>query len=606
VRGTTTAGRAGKVNFGFTEADDHDELVCNHAAQNAAGGCVLSKSSELPANRLYFGDNLDVLREKVKDESVDLVYLDPPFNSDANYNVLFKSAGGNASGAQAEAFRDTWDWSESAMDAYDDVMAANGDVALVLSGFRKWLGENGMMAYLAMMTVRLIELRRVMKPDASIYLHCDPTASHYLKIILDAVFGHQGFRNEIVWQRTSSHNDPKRYGRIHDSILYYSNSEKPIWNEVYEKPDADFFNAHDFEVDENGQHYRKRDLTAPYRGGPSGQYEWKGKMPSKGRMWSYTRDNMLKLEEEGRIVYTRTGMPRLKIPVEELKGLPFQDVWARPELWLNSGAKERIGYPTQKPLALLQRIIAASSNPDSVILDPFCGCGTTVEAAQRMNRQWIGIDVTHYAITLIEARLRAAGEAANTYQVEGRPTTLAGARELARRDKHQFQWWAAWRLGARWYREEKKGADRGIDGRMMFKNGPYGDGMIIISVKGGENIGVKDVRDLRGVIEREGAEMGVIVTLEDPTGPMVSEANAAGNLAKSAHGRLPRLQVVTIADILDDRMPKLPPLPQPDRAVMRAPRKEHRGQLELLLPFAGDKILPALGDFIDPSIMRFG
>jgi adenine specific DNA methylase Mod len=253
------------------------------------------------ANKLFFGDNLDVLREKVKDESVDLVYLDPPFNSDANYNVLFKSAGGRASGAQAEAFRDTWDWSDSAMDAYDDVMAANGDVALVLSGFRKWLGENGMMAYLAMMTVRLIELRRVMKPDASIYLHCDPTASHYLKIILDSVFGHQGFRNEIVWQRTSSHNDPKRYGRIHDSILYYSNSDKPIWNEVYEKPDADFYKSHDFEVDENGMHYRKRDLTAPYRGGPSGQYKWKGKIPSKGRMWSYTNENMLKLEEEGRL-----------------------------------------------------------------------------------------------------------------------------------------------------------------------------------------------------------------------------------------------------------------------------------------------------------------
>jgi DNA modification methylase len=557
-------------------------------------------------NKLYFGDNLDVLREKIKDESVDFVYLDPPFNSDANYNVLFKSAGGQASGAQAEAFRDTWDWGDSARDAYDDVMAANGDVALVLSGLRKWLGENGMMAYFAMMTVRLMELRRVMKPDASIYLHCDPTASHYLKIILDAIFGHQGFRNEIIWQRTSSHNDPKRYGRIHDSILYYTQSEKPTWNEVFEKPDADFFKTHDFEIDEAGQMFRKRDLTAPHRGGPSGQYEWRGKRPPKGRMWSYTHDNMLKLEREGRVVYTRTGMPRLKIPVEELRGLPLQDIWARPELWLNSAAKERIGYPTQKPLALLQRMVAASSNPDSVVLDPFCGCGTSLEAAEIMKRQWIGIDVTHYAITLIESRLRAAGANADSYQVIGRPINIAGARDLARRDKHQFQWWASWRLGARWYREEKKGADRGIDGRMMFKNGPYGDGMIIISVKGGENIGVKDVRDLRGVIEREEAEMGIIVTLEEPTGPMINEANAAGNLSKSAHGRMPRLQVVTIADILENRLPKLPPLPQPDRVISRAPRKEHRGQLELLLPFAGDKVAPAKGDFVDPSIMRFG
>ena len=557
-------------------------------------------------NNLYFGDNLDVLREKIKDESVNLVYLDPPFNSDANYNVLFKAAGGHASGAQAEAFRDTWDWGDGARDAYDDVMRANGDVALVLSGFRKWLGENAMMAYLAMMTVRLTELRRVMKPDASIYLHCDPTASHYLKLILDSVFGHKGFRNEIIWQRTSSHNDPKRYGWIHDSILYYTLSDTPIWNEVFEKPDDDFYHAHDFETDESGQMFRKRDLTAPYRGGKSGQYLWKGKRPSKGRMWSYTQENMLKLEAEGKIVYTRTGMPRLMIPVEELRGLPLQDVWSRPDLWLNSAAKERIGYPTQKPLALLQRIIAASSRPDDVVLDPFCGCGTTVEASEKMKRQWIGIDVTHYAITLIEGRLKAAGAALPSYQVIGRPINMAGARNLAQRDKHQFQWWAAWRLGARWYREEKKGADRGIDGRMMFKNGPYGDGMIIISVKGGENIGVKDVRDLRGVIEREDAEMGVIITLEEPTGPMKSEASAAGNLVQSAHGRLPRLQVVTIADILDGKLPKLPPLPEPERKPVRLPRGPERDQYELLLPFAGNKVAPAKGDFVDPSIMRFG
>ena len=294
------------------------------------------------------------------------------------------------------------------------------------------------------------------------------------------------------------------------------------------------------------------------------------------------------------------------IPVEELRGLPLQDVWSRPDLWLNSAAKERIGYPTQKPLALLQRIIAASSRPDDVVLDPFCGCGTTVEASEKMKRQWIGIDVTHYAITLIEGRLKAAGAALPSYQVIGRPINMAGARNLAQRDKHQFQWWAAWRLGARWYREEKKGADRGIDGRMMFKNGPYGDGMIIISVKGGENIGVKDVRDLRGVIEREDAEMGVIITLEEPTGPMKSEASAAGNLVQSAHGRLPRLQVVTIADILDGKLPKLPPLPEPERKPVRLPRGPERDQYELLLPFAGNKVAPAKGDFVDPSIMRFG
>jgi adenine specific DNA methylase Mod len=556
-------------------------------------------------NKLYFGDNLDVLREKVKDESVDLIYLDPPFNSDANYNVLFKP-GGQASQAQAEAFRDTWDWGEGAGHAYEDVMRVNGDVALILSGLRRWLGENGMMAYLAMMTARLLELRRVLKPEGSIYLHCDPTASHYLKIILDAAFGHGGWRNEIIWQRTSSHNDPKRYGRIHDTIFYFCKGDAPTWNQIFEKPDDDFFDAHDFETDENGVRFRKRDLTAPYRGGGSGQYEWKGRRPSKGRMWSFTRENMLKLEAEGKIVYTRTGMPRMKIPVENLRGLPLQDVWTNPELWLNAAAKERIGYPTQKPLALLDRIIRASSNEGDVILDPFCGCGTTVECSEKLKREWIGIDVTHYAVTLIERRLSTIGVSPDAYQVVGRPTDLAGARDLARRDKHQFQWWAAWRLGARWYREEKKGADRGIDGRMLFKNGPYGDGLIIISVKGGDNVGVQMVRDLRGVIEREESEMGLLVSLAEPTTPMMTEAAAAGFVQKSAHGRLPRLQVVTIEDILDGRMPKLPPLPEPERADRRAPRKQFKDQLELLLPFAGDKVGPAKGDFIDPSIMAIG
>ncbi|MGB6699799.1 MAG: DNA methyltransferase, partial [Methylocella sp.] len=273
---------------------------------------------------------------------------------------------------------------------------------------------------------------------------------------------------------------------------------------------------------------------------------------------------------------------------------------------INSQAKERLGYPTQKPVALLERIIAASSNEGDIVLDPFCGCGTTIHAAQKLDRQWIGIDVTHYAVTLIERRLSAIGISPDAYQVVGRPTDLAGAHDLARRDKHQFQWWAAWRLGARWYREEKKGADRGIDGRMLFKNGPYGDGLIIISVKGGDNVGVQMVRDLRGVIEREEAEMGIFISLAEPTGPMMTEAAAAGFVSKSAHGRLPRLQIVKIEDILERRLPKLPPLPEPERIDRRAPRKQFKDQLELLLPFAGDKIGPTKGDFIDPSIMAIG
>lgn len=555
-------------------------------------------------NQLHFGDNIDVLRNPklIKDESVDLIYLDPPFNSKANYSVIFSDNAGEFSEAQTEAFKDTWSWGPSAAQAYDDIMKMRNEISALMESFRKWMGTNGMFAYLIMMTVRLVELHRVLKPTGSIYLHCDPTASHYLKIIMDAVFGAENFVNEIVWQRTSSHNDPRRYGRIHDVILYYSKSGDRIWNPIYEAPDADFFDAHDFETDEEGRRFRKRDLTAPYRGGPSGQYEWNGKLPPRGRMWSYTKANMEKLEAEGRIVYTRTGTPRLKIYVEDLRGLPLQDVWAKPELWLNSAAQERLGYPTQKPIALLERIIKTSSREGDVVLDPFCGCGTTIEAAERLKRQWIGIDVTHYAVTLMETRLRNAHPEAD-YKVFGRPTDIAGARELADRDKYQFQWWAAWRLGAQTY-ETKKGGDRGIDGNIYFANGPYGLGRIIISVKGGAHVNPSMVRDLAGTVEREGAEMGVLVTLGEPTRGMVADAANYGFVPKTPHGRMPRIQIVSAEDIVDGRKPMLPPLPAPDHhAHIR--RKLHKDQLELMLPFAGAAGLRAEdGSMIDPSFVR--
>ncbi len=538
-------------------------------------------------NKLYFGDNLDMLREKIKDESVDLVYLDPPFKSNANYNVLFKP-GGVVSEAQAEAFRDTWEWGDSARDAYDDVMKLNGDVALVLSGLRRWLGESAMMAYLAMMAIRLLELRRVLKSDGSLYLHCDPTASHYLKILLDAIFDHDGWRNEIMWRRTpfsgSSKARAQQLPRSHDVIHFYTLGKKWTWNPPTLPYKSEYLAR--FKWDDN-------DGRGPYR---------------KTLLKTYSQETLERLKQEDGLIHpVRAGAKySYKQYLDKSSGTrQIDDVWTDINS-LNPVARERLGYPTQKPLTLLERIIQQSSNEGMTVLDPFCGCGTTVEAAVKLKRQWIGIDVTHYAVTLIERRLRAVGVQHGAYEIVGRPTDLAGARDLARRDKHQFQWWAAWRLGARWYREEKKGADRGIDGRMLFKNGPYGDGLIIISVKGGENIGVKDVRDLRGVIEREDAEMGILITLADPTGPMMTEAAAAGVVSKSAHGRMPRLQVVTIAGVLDGRMPKLPPLPEPERAATRAPRRTEKDQLELLLPFAGDKVAPRKGDFIDPSIMAIG
>ncbi|MET2825832.1 site-specific DNA-methyltransferase [Mesorhizobium shangrilense] len=553
-------------------------------------------------NKLFFGDNLHVLRERINPESVDLVYLDPPFNSNANYNVLFREDGGAPTEAQAEAFRDTWEWGEHAAEAYEDVMRASGDVALALKGMRAWIGQNAMMAYLAMMAVRLQELRDVLKPTGSLYLHCDPNASHYLKIILDALFGPSGFRTEISWRRQSAHNDAKQgrkqYGNVRDTILFYTKSDKWKWNTQYTPYDPGY--VRDFYKHREpgtGRAYRLSDLTGPggaAKGNPL--YEVMGIK----RHWRFSREKMDLLISQGRVVQTKPGtVPAQKRYLDEMPGVALQNDWS--DIKAASG-REALGYPTQKPLSLLERIIQASSDPGDVVLDPFCGCGTTVEAAERIGRQWVGIDVTHYAVTLIEARLKANHPNAS-FSVHGRPVDLASARDLARRDKHQFQWWAAWRVGAQTYREEKRGADRGIDGNILYKNGPYGDGRIIISVKGGEHVGAQMVRDLRGVIEREEAEMGILVSLAEPTQPMVREAADAGFVTRSAHGRLPRIQIATIEDMLSGRMPKLPPLPIPERKLTPSIRRKDKDQLELLLPFDGEKIIAAKGVFVDPRFV---
>jgi len=410
-----------------------------------------------------------------------------------------------------------------------------------------------MMAYLAMMAVRLVEMQKKLKPNGSIYLHCDPTASHYLKILMDALFGHMCFRNEVVWCYRKWSVAANQFVRNHDIILFYSNDAA-----------ASQFNV---QYVETSAGTKKR---------------WKGKKQLA--------------------IFGDDGV-RQASSVEDEAKTPCPDWWEISII--NPNAQERLGYPTQKPLKLLERIIRASSNPDDLMLDPFCGCGTAVDAAEMLDRQWIGIDIAHYATTLIEERL-ARWRPDATYEVHGRPTTLAGARNLAARDKHQFQWWAAWLLGAQSYkRDQKKGADQGIDGIIAYKNGPFGDGRIIISVKGGENVGVAMVRDLRGVIEREEAEMGILISLIDPTAPMVTEAAAAGFVSRSAHGRLPRLQIATIADILEGKVPQMPPVPRPEYHVQKRKRTS-RDQLELLLAVSGDAPPAIKGDYIDPRFMRFG
>ena len=526
-------------------------------------------------NQLYYGDNLDVLRLHVADESVDLVYLDPPFNSNANYNVLFAERDGTQAAAQIKAFEDTWRWDEGAARAYEDVVEAGGRVSQAMQAFRTFLGENDMLAYLAMMAPRLVELRRVLKPTGSLYLHCDPTSTHYLKLLLDAVFGPKQFRNEVTWKRTSSHaNVSQRYGVVQDRLLFYTKTDEWTWNQSYTKYEPDYIETFFDQEDKQGRRYARRDLTASMQRASSGQiYEWKGITPPASRCWAMTKDRMDALDASGRIHWPKkkTGMPRLKRYPEDLPGVPMADIWTDIKIMHNLSA-ERLGYPTQKPEALLERIISASSNEGDVVLDPFCGCGTTVAAAQALGRQWIGIDVTNLAITLIRHRLKDAygDDIEQTYQVIGEPVSVPDAEALAASDPYQFQWWALGLVGAR-PAEGKKGADQGIDGRIYFHDGDTGKTkQIVLSVKAGK-LHAPYVRDLRGVVEREQAALGVLLTLNAPTKAMRTEAASAGFYA-SPWGQHPRVQILTVGELLAGKKLDAPPPRQTSRTYKRAPK----------------------------------
>lgn len=536
------------------------------------------------SNHLFYGDNLSVLRDSIRDESVDLIYLDPPFNSNAGYNVLFKAPDGSGSAAQIEAFDDTWHWNDSAESAFADVLrSGNSAAAEMLRAMRGFLGENDMMAYLAMMAARLIELHRVLKPTGSLYLHCDPTASHYLKILLDAVFGTRCFKNEIDWKRTSTHSDAKTWSNNADCILFYTKREKGFrWNTPREALSDAYVKAKFTEDDNDGRGpYQKHDMTSPSPR-PNMMYEWRGfPYPDKG--WRFQRETMEQLEADGRIWYPissdgsldLTRRPRLKKYLSEMSGGVIGDIWSDiPPL--NSQAQERLGYPTQKPVALLERILNASSNPGDVVLDPFCGCGTTVHAAEKLGRSWIGIDVTHLAIGLIEKRLRDAFPAVQ-FTTHGVPQDIHAARDLAARGKyHEFEKWALSLIAAQPGNFGKKGADRGLDGRLYF--GAKGTTLGIVSVKAGENIGVSMIRDLKGVIERERAGVGVFLTLTEPTKPMISEAASAGLHEEPGFAPVPRLQIVTVEQAMQlrERAVQLPA--RRDDAFKRAAREETPGR----------------------------
>jgi DNA modification methylase len=534
-------------------------------------------------NRLYYGDNLDVLRRHVEDDSVDLVYLDPPFNSNANYNVLFAERDGTSAASQIEAFEDTWKWDENAARAYEEIVERGGRVSQAMQAFRTFLGDSDMMAYLAMMAPRLLELRRALKPTGSIYLHCDPTASHYLKMLMDAVFGPLQFRNEVVWKRTSAHSSAKRFAPVHDTILFYAKSDDMTWNPAYQPLPQETVDAWYNNIEpETGKRFNRADLTAAgIRSGPSGS-AWRGIDPTeKGRHWAIpgfigqlvsgldTLQALDALDAAGRLFWPKRsgGIPMLKRYLDEARGIPALDVITDISP-LNNVAAERLGYPTQKPEALLDRLISASTNEGDTVLDPFCGCGTTIASAQKIGRRWIGIDTTNLAITLIRSRLTDTFAGAVEYEVIGEPVSIPDAAKLAADDPYQFQWWALGLVGARPV-EEKKGADKGIDGRIYFHVGDGKTRQIILSVKAG-HITVSQVRDLRGVLDREKADIGVLISLEEPTGPMRKEAASAG-FYTSPWGKHARLQLVTVEDLLTGKTIDRPPM-QTSTTFKRAPK----------------------------------
>lgn len=535
---------------------------------------------------LFYGDCLEVLREHVADQSVDLVYLDPPFNSNRDYNAFFAPADTTGATAQITAFEDTWHWGEQAQKEYDELLRNlnAGPVIPLVSSLRSFLGENDMMAYLVMMTSRLLELHRVLKDTGSLYLHCDPTASHYLKIVLDGMFGPTKFRNEIIWKRTSSHSDASnKYSRIHDVILFYAKSANTTWNRQHIEYDEEYKKRFKYE-DKRGR-YMDDNLSAKGLSGGGYEYKYKG---IQG-LWRCPIETMERLDNENRLYWTSKGGIRIKRYLHELPGVICGDVWT--DIFpINSQSQERLGYPTQKPVALLERIIQASSNPGDIVLDPFCGCGTAVHAAEKLGRKWIGIDITHLAIALISQRMHSAFPDC-AFTVTGTPQDVASARFLAENNglngRYQFQFWALSLVDAIPDNQKKKGPDGGIDGAIYAYDSPAAKKpfRIIVSVKSGK-IPANHIRELRGLIEehknRDNTQMAFLLTLEPPSRKMVADAIAAGKYVyPGGQKEFPRIQILTIEELLGGKKPDY--LDYQDRRSMnKQARKEKRPPREKL------------------------
>ena len=533
-------------------------------------------------NQLLYGDCLSLMREMPMGY-VDLVYLDPPFNSNRDYAAIYEDETGRPLPEQIEAFNDLWELSPERVEAIKMMpvlMREAGVPDEVAELWRHWMqalrnAQPRLLSYLSYMTERLLPLRSIVKPTGSIYLHCDPTASHYIKAMMDSIFGHQNFRNEIIWRRTGAHGRAKRWGPIHDVILFYTRSDSYTWNRTFEPYDQSYIDEF-YRFSDNHGRYRYVTLDGPgKRGGPSGE-PWRGVSPTnKGRHWELPPDRALPpwfkhppgyanmtvqerldvLDAAGLIYWPPRGsVPQYKRYLAVAEGNPIQDIIGdiRP---VGSQAAERLGYPTQKPVALLERIIKASTNEGDRVLDPFCGCATTIEAAHQLKRQWIGIDIAIHAIKRV-AKVRFEDRLGLRegvdFVVKGIPGSIKGAKDLWQADKHQFQKWAIEQVDG--FVTTKKTDDGGIDGRIYFSlPGQSELESMVIEVKGGKNVSKEVVRSLRGVLDRDQAKLAGLIIMEDmgdrKTKNFLSEFADLGMLDVNGV-KYPRMQLLTVSEIL--------------------------------------------------------
>ncbi|AKO97600.1 MULTISPECIES: DNA methyltransferase [Marinovum] len=567
-------------------------------------------------NAFFFGDNLHILREYVADESVDLVYLDPPFNSNATYNLLFKSPDKTRwSDSQIATFDDTWSWGDVPAEAFEEVIATPGKTADVLMSLRLILGTNDMLAYLTMMAARLVELHRVLKKTGSLYLHCDPTASHYLKVILDGVFGVEGYRNQLTWVRSrnpkGSQHRMKRYGPCTDAIFFYSKSAAAEFHgERVRVPlsQAEIEAKYPYQ-DDLGAYADGPVLCSNSMGPrPNLVYEYKGFTPGPAG-WRMKRSELIRLDEAGNLAWTKTGSPRRKLRPKQDETSPIGDCWEDiPPL--NSQAKERLGYPTQKPLALLRRVIEASSNEGDVVLDPFCGCGTTLHAAQELGRKWIGIDVAVQSMHVVQDRLKHHFPGIK-YDVFGIPKSADGALWLAENHPFKFEEWAVTALGA--MHSGKFRGDGGIDGSFYYLTASDDRSRGIVSVKGGRNLNPGMVRDLGGTVEtqrrltRDDKAIGVLICAHEPTKGMRDAAREFGKI-DTFIGQIPAVQIITVAEMFAGATINVPAMLDTVTAAAIGRKKSKLDayrkprdltQREMMLPIKGGK---SVVDLIDSSI----